>query len=594
MYADRTPSSSPPLLPSSPPSSPEHPHLPAYLSPVTAIPSLPLVDLVAVGGSTYRGTFGRSASYRETDLSLSGPPVVDDPAARFFVTATVPTPVAVNRANALRKTHSCEEPEGTVAASPVDDDTHRRLHRFTSQFGPNDPFGHTHSFTRAQSWQLAFRAPDAPSFATPKSGPATQLPLTPESVSFESPQRPQPPAAWVHTTPTASSSSSSSRPLLGHQTTPLSQTQSSPLAAMDVDDMTPPGRCPPRKLGFSPLGRRSQSYYPGASLKRKLLFDDSACDTRASGTEQALQIISAAVDTGASHEVDLSGLGLAAVPSEVTQLQHLVVLAHNQTLRSDLILYLNQNALYSLPSGLFDLTNLTVLILSSNYLTRLPPAIRQLTHLKELSLGNNQLSFLPAEIMTLPALTVLNVHPNPLVPPGGGSEGQTPTDLARYLTALTTPITPHLDLADPARFVHPYPVPDAACPVQLLYVHGPPRLVDLAARAVSIHKAKVFPYHGQHAAGRSLAAASKRARVPAPRFQSEHWVPTHLRHYLNAAAGNRCAVCGGHFAVPYLEELAWTRVCQHPDIPLLIRVCSAPCRYTARWTEMTETLASRI
>jgi len=92
------------------------------------------------------------------------------------------------------------------------------------------------------------------------------------------------------------------------------------------------------------------------------------------------------------QELDLSGLGLTALPPEIARLTAL------QTLD------LSGNQLSSLPPEIARLTALQTLYLSGNQLSSLPPEIAQLTALQSLYLGDNQLSSLPPEIAQLRSL----------------------------------------------------------------------------------------------------------------------------------------------------------------------------------------------
>ncbi|WVQ98266.1 hypothetical protein IAU59_005389 [Kwoniella sp. CBS 9459] len=67
----------------------------------------------------------------------------------------------------------------------------------------------------------------------------------------------------------------------------------------------------------------------------------------------------------------------------------------------DIEIYAGQNQLRSLPSALFEITNLTVLSLRGNKLTALPAAIGELQHLKELNISLNQITELPSTILNL-------------------------------------------------------------------------------------------------------------------------------------------------------------------------------------------------
>ncbi|MCP4570005.1 MAG: hypothetical protein GY841_20685 [FCB group bacterium] len=101
--------------------------------------------------------------------------------------------------------------------------------------------------------------------------------------------------------------------------------------------------------------------------------------------EQALAMIEAAASEGATT-LDLSDIGLTALPPEIGQLTHLKRLV------------LSENKLTELPSEIGQLTALEVLNLSNksyldhnNELTTLPTEIGQLTNLKELNLAKNRL-----------------------------------------------------------------------------------------------------------------------------------------------------------------------------------------------------------
>ena len=123
--------------------------------------------------------------------------------------------------------------------------------------------------------------------------------------------------------------------------------------------------------------------------------------------------------------LDLSGLGLTALPVEIGQLTALTGLAlyNNQLtalpaeigrLTALRELYLFENQLATLPAEIGQLTAFTALYVSSNQLTTLPAEIGQLAALTELYLYDNQLATLPAEIGQLTALTMLLLDANQL------------------------------------------------------------------------------------------------------------------------------------------------------------------------------------
>ncbi len=101
-------------------------------------------------------------------------------------------------------------------------------------------------------------------------------------------------------------------------------------------------------------------------------------------------------------ELDLTGLGLRAVPPEVLELRHLKGL------------WLNSNPLTAVPKELGELKALTVLNLSHNQLTAVTKELGGLTALRVLNLSNNRLTEVPKELGELKALTVLDLSNNQL------------------------------------------------------------------------------------------------------------------------------------------------------------------------------------
>jgi internalin A len=121
-------------------------------------------------------------------------------------------------------------------------------------------------------------------------------------------------------------------------------------------------------------------------------------------------------------ELDLSGLGLIELPSEIGNLNSLQKL------------YLNENSLTSLPPEISRLANLQILGLRGNELTSLLPEIGKLGNLQALGLGGNQLASLPSEIGKLGNLQWLGL--------GGNQLSNLPAEIA-HLEALC-----YLDLSN--------------------------------------------------------------------------------------------------------------------------------------------------
>jgi CCR4-NOT transcription complex subunit 6 len=77
-------------------------------------------------------------------------------------------------------------------------------------------------------------------------------------------------------------------------------------------------------------------------------------------------------------------------------------------------LYLNHNALASVPPEISKLRHLELLDLSSNNLNTLPPELGMLTQLKEFYLFDNNLTTIPPQFGSLHQLQTLGIEGNPL------------------------------------------------------------------------------------------------------------------------------------------------------------------------------------
>ncbi len=142
------------------------------------------------------------------------------------------------------------------------------------------------------------------------------------------------------------------------------------------------------------------------------------------GYEEALRRIEEARETGAT-ELDLSEQGLTELPSGLFQLINLTKLnlyGNRLTLLSPQIvllknlkwLNLNQNHLPELPAELCQLIKLEHLSLALNPLNALPSKIEQLSGLKFLDLDYLHLTSLPTNIVRLSNLTELSCIGNQL------------------------------------------------------------------------------------------------------------------------------------------------------------------------------------
>nr|WP_052435836.1 leucine-rich repeat domain-containing protein [Neochlamydia sp. EPS4] len=125
------------------------------------------------------------------------------------------------------------------------------------------------------------------------------------------------------------------------------------------------------------------------------------------------------------QELDLSHNQLTSLPAEIGQLSKLQTLDLNQnqliTLPTEIEqlselqwLYLNQNQLTSLPAEIGRLSQLQTLYLNHNQLTALPTEIGQLSQLQGLYLYQNHLTSLPVEIGRLSQLQWLDLNQNQL------------------------------------------------------------------------------------------------------------------------------------------------------------------------------------
>jgi len=107
-------------------------------------------------------------------------------------------------------------------------------------------------------------------------------------------------------------------------------------------------------------------------------------------------------------------------------------------------LYLNHNALTSIPPEITKLRHLELLDLSGNSLVTVPPELGMLTSLKELYLFDNHLSTIPPELGTLHQLQTLGIEGNPMDPALKHmvQEQGTPTLIAHLRDSCPAPVPP--------------------------------------------------------------------------------------------------------------------------------------------------------
>lgn len=100
--------------------------------------------------------------------------------------------------------------------------------------------------------------------------------------------------------------------------------------------------------------------------------------------------------------LDLGGIRLKTLSPAMFSFSHITSL------------YINHNALTSLPAAISNLRQLTLLDATGNELASLPPELGVLCKLKELLLFDNHLTTLPPELGTLYQLETLGIEGNPL------------------------------------------------------------------------------------------------------------------------------------------------------------------------------------
>jgi ribosomal protein S27AE len=141
--------------------------------------------------------------------------------------------------------------------------------------------------------------------------------------------------------------------------------------------------------------------------------------------------------------IDLSGIGLTSISNATLgPLHQMIRHAHDDLtqppsedlfapLTPSIQLFLYGNLLTSLPSELFNLTNITVLSLRNNSLQEIPSSITRLPKLSELNIAGNQLGTLPWELLNMLRSTEdackVSLRPNPFRVPHFSTDVELPS-----------------------------------------------------------------------------------------------------------------------------------------------------------------------
>ncbi|PVV00994.1 hypothetical protein BB560_004603, partial [Smittium megazygosporum] len=204
-------------------------------------------------------------------------------------------------------------------------------------------------------------------------------------------------------------------------------------SSFDHLEITPPRLPPiPQSDGSSSLSKkRRRKALLGHSepkiIRKRLFFDDKSDDLDPEMSQikdfqyealirTVVDIIRTAIEEG-SPLVDLSGMGLKSLPSEIVELKHLVSLLTYGNISTLVSLLLHGNKFVSVPKRVFEISNITVLTLSNNQIEELPQDILNLVNLTELSISGNKLRYLPCEILKLSNLKKVFMFPNPFLKP---------------------------------------------------------------------------------------------------------------------------------------------------------------------------------
>jgi hypothetical protein len=156
------------------------------------------------------------------------------------------------------------------------------------------------------------------------------------------------------------------------------------------------------------------------------------------------RVVQGCLETG-RETIDLSGIGLTVISNATLgPLHQMIRHAHDDLtqppsedmfapLTPSIQLFLYGNLLTSLPSELFNLTNVTVLSLRNNGLREIPSSITKLSKLAELNIAGNQLASLPWELLNMLRSTEdackVSLRPNPFRVPRLSRDVELPSQI---------------------------------------------------------------------------------------------------------------------------------------------------------------------
>ncbi|WWC68163.1 uncharacterized protein I206_102086 [Kwoniella pini CBS 10737] len=263
----------------------------------------------------------------------------------------------------------------------------------------------------------------------------------------------------------------------------------------------------------------------------------------------------------------------------------------------DIAIYAGQNSLTSLPSALFEISNLTVLSLRGNKLTALPAAIGGLRHLKELNIGLNHLTELPSTILNLNLELFTASSNNFLKRP---SSDERFSELQRHhehsvprltnicMNKLISPrlpndLPPLLDMFEwdnPQKGI-PHPLLDAEAMHEIIPSHSIRDLGRIlqALRSSSVH----YKYRRATGGNRSIDSSVDpfpRSHSPSPPDDAAlnpYYYPCPSPRHLEIDAATQHRPSRHLFLHAAEERIEWREICDTKDIPIRWKGCSPGC-----------------